>query len=76
MKLKINIKERMEHYNVSGLSIALIENGQISGTEYHGFLEAGTNKNVNGNSMFSACSISKFLTGMLAIKLTEQGLPI
>ncbi|TQR16462.1 GNAT family N-acetyltransferase [Psychrobacillus vulpis] len=31
MKLKnINNKERMKHYNVSGLSVTLIENGQIN----------------------------------------------
>ncbi|MCM3170575.1 serine hydrolase, partial [Peribacillus frigoritolerans] len=37
-------------------------------------LEAGTTKIVNSNSIFSACSISKFLTGMLVLLLTEQGL--
>ncbi|MEK3886601.1 serine hydrolase domain-containing protein [Bacillus sp. FSL K6-3431] len=75
MKLKdINIQERMKHYNVLGLSVTLIDNNQISFTENYGFLEAGSNKNVNKDSIFSACSISKFLTGMLVIKLTEQGL--
>jgi CubicO group peptidase (beta-lactamase class C family) len=75
MKLKnINITERMEHYNVSGLSIALIDNGQISMTEGFGVLEAGTNNNVNSNTIFNACSISKFLTAMLVMTLTGQGI--
>ncbi|WP_088102875.1 serine hydrolase domain-containing protein [Halalkalibacter urbisdiaboli] len=74
MKLKnINIEERMEHYNVNGLSITLIENGQISGTEYYGLLEVNSDRKVNENSSFSACSISKFLTGMIVIKLLEEG---
>jgi CubicO group peptidase (beta-lactamase class C family) len=74
MELKnINLEERMKHYNVNGLSIALIENGQISGTENYGLLEVRSNRSVNENSIFSACSISKFLTGMLAIKLIEDG---
>ena len=74
MKIKnINIQERMEHYNVNGLSIALIENGHISGTENYGLFEVNSNRKVNENSIFSACSISKFLTGMLAIKLVEEG---
>lgn len=74
MKLKnINIEERMKHYNVSGLSIAEIDNGQISNIECFGLLKAGTNKKVNNNSIFNACSISKFLTAMLVMKLTEQG---
>ncbi|MBS4194339.1 serine hydrolase domain-containing protein [Lederbergia citri] len=75
MKLKnINIEERMKHYKVQGLSIALIENGQISGTENYGLLEINSNRKVNENSIFSACSISKFLTGMTALKLIEEGL--
>lgn len=64
MKLKsINIEEQMKHYNVLGLSIALLENGQIIGTENYGLLEAESDRKVNENSIFSACSISKFLTG-------------
>ncbi len=70
----INIKERMEHYNVTGLSMTLIENGQISLEDQYGVLEAETTKSVNSNSIFNACSISKFVTGMLVIKLREQGL--
>lgn len=75
MKLKnINIPVLMDHYHVPGLSIALIEKGQISAIENYGVLQTGNPKNVDNHSIFSACSISKFLTGMLVIKLTEQGL--
>lgn len=74
MKLNnIKIEERMEHYNVNGLSIALFEEGKISGTENYGLLEVNSDRKVNDDSIFSACSISKFLTGMLAIKLLEEG---
>lgn len=75
MKLKnIDIEKLMKHYHVQGLSIALFQNGQISGTEYYGLLEAGSDKKVTESSIFSACSISKFLTGMVAIKLVEEEL--
>ncbi|MFB4213378.1 serine hydrolase domain-containing protein [Shouchella sp. JSM 1781072] len=74
MKLKnINIEERMEFYNVNGLSIALFEKGKISVTESYGLLEVKSDRNVRDDSVFSACSISKFLTGMIAIKLIEDG---
>lgn len=74
MKIKnINIEERMKHYNVPGLSIALFENGQISRTEYYGLLEEGSDRKVNENTILSACSISKFLTGIIAMKLINQG---
>ncbi|WP_274310000.1 serine hydrolase domain-containing protein [Solibacillus daqui] len=75
MKLEnINIEERMEHYNVQGLSITLLEGGKISGTENYGLLEVESNRRANEDSIFSACSISKFLTGMLAMNLVEKGL--
>ncbi|RDW19595.1 penicillin-binding protein [Oceanobacillus arenosus] len=74
MKLKnINIEERMEHYNVNGLSIAMFEEGQISGTGNYGLLEVKSDRKVSDKSIFSACSISKFLTGMIAIRLLEEG---
>ncbi|MFP7201200.1 serine hydrolase domain-containing protein [Lysinibacillus halotolerans] len=71
--MQLNVKERMEHYHVSGISYALIYNGQIRNVESYGLLEAGTNHYVNNDSIFSACSISKFLTAMLVLKLTDEG---
>jgi CubicO group peptidase (beta-lactamase class C family) len=70
----INIEERMKYHNVIGLSVSLISSGQISRIENYGLLEAGTNKKVDKNTIFSACSISKFLTALLVLKLTEQGI--
>ncbi|WP_042149900.1 serine hydrolase [Paucisalibacillus sp. EB02] len=70
---KINLEERMEYYKVPGLTITLMENGQIDTIENYGVLEVGTNRKVDIGSVFSACSISKFVTGMLVMKLTETG---
>ena len=70
----INIEERMRDHDVTGLSVAVIDDGKISSTECFGLLESGTNKKVNDNTIFNACSISKFLTSILVMKLTEQGL--
>jgi len=72
--ININIKERMDYYKVSGLSITEIEGGQISITKCFGFLEEGTSKKIDSNSIFSAASVSKFLTSILVLKLTEQGI--
>jgi CubicO group peptidase (beta-lactamase class C family) len=69
----INMEERMQHYKVPGLSISLIENGQIRGTENYGILEVQSNRKVHDDSIFSACSVSKFLTGILVMKLVEDG---
>ncbi|MGM0842146.1 MAG: serine hydrolase domain-containing protein [Bacillota bacterium] len=70
----INIQKRMKEYGVTGLSMAVIEGGSISSTECLGLLEAGTDKRVECDSIFSACSISKFLTSMLVMILTELGI--
>lgn len=72
--VNLNIKERMDYYNVPGLSIAVIDSRQISTTECFGLIEAGTNKNVDINTIFSAASITKFLTSILVMKLSEQGI--
>lgn len=75
MKLKnMNMKERMKYFNVTGLSMALINNRQISMAEGFGVLETSTNKKVSNESIFNACSISKFVTSMLVLKLTERGI--
>ncbi|TYS14154.1 beta-lactamase family protein [Rossellomorea vietnamensis] len=73
MKVKnIKIEERMEHYNVNGLSIALFEEGQISVIDNYGLLEVNSDRKVSDDTIYSACSISKFLTGMVVIKLLEE----
>lgn len=75
MNLKnINIQERMKHYYVQGLSITLLEGGEISGTDNYGLLEVESNRTANEDSIYSACSISKFLTGVLVLKIVEEGL--
>ncbi|CAM5697069.1 Penicillin-binding protein OS=Lysinibacillus sphaericus OX=1421 GN=LS41612_12750 PE=4 SV=1 [Lysinibacillus sphaericus] len=71
--IKVNIEERMNHYRVQGLSLLVIEKGQISQIEHYGYLMAGTRQKVNDQSIFNACSISKFLTSMVVMVLVEQG---
>ncbi|WP_407939865.1 serine hydrolase domain-containing protein [Niallia alba] len=69
----LNVKERMEHYKIAGLSLALIQDGKINGTEQYGLKEADTEDRVNENTSFHSCSISKFMTAILVLKLVEQG---
>lgn len=69
---EINIKDRMKYHNVTGLSVTIINDGQMSRIENYGVLEAGINKKVDNDTIFSACSISKLLTALIVLKLTEQ----
>ncbi|WP_156826223.1 serine hydrolase domain-containing protein [Paenibacillus terrigena] len=64
----------MEHYHVSGMSMTMIRNGQIHKTETYGVLEAGTSTLVDQQTLFNACSISKFVSSMLVMKLASQGI--
>ncbi|PDY45978.1 serine hydrolase domain-containing protein [Bacillus pseudomycoides] len=75
MELKtLDIYEKMKQYPVAGLSLAIIRNGKLEYAEGFGSLEFGTARKVNVNSIFNACSISKFLTAMLVLKLANQGI--
>ncbi|GIO21256.1 hypothetical protein J18TS1_43560 [Oceanobacillus oncorhynchi subsp. incaldanensis] len=75
MELKnMDLEERMKFYHVPSLNITVLENGQINRTENKGQLEGGGNRKVDDDSVFNACSISKFLTGFLAVKLAEEGM--
>ncbi|MCR8642508.1 beta-lactamase family protein [Paenibacillus sp. N1-5-1-14] len=73
MKQMINIPERMAHYQVSALSIAQVSQGAIHLVTSYGELEAGEKQQVNAESIFNACSISKFVTSVLVMKLIELG---
>lgn len=69
----ISIEALMEQYNVHGLSMVLIEHGQISRSENYGIRGVNSHKKVKEHSIFNACSMSKFLTGLVAIKLISDG---
>ncbi|ANC08810.1 MULTISPECIES: serine hydrolase domain-containing protein [Bacillus cereus group] len=67
-----NIYEKMNQYSVAGLSLAVICNGKLDKATAFGTLEAGTTRAVTTNSLFNSCSISKFITTMLVLMLSDQ----
>ncbi|EEL84506.1 penicillin-binding protein [Bacillus cereus] len=69
-----NIYEKMNQYSVAGLSLAVIHDGRLDETTSFGTLESGTTRTVNTNSIFNSCSISKFITSMLVLTLSDQGI--
>jgi len=60
-------------YNVPGVSIVGIENREIAWDRQYGVLRAGSEKKVDRNTIFEACSMSKPVLAYLALKLVEQG---
>ncbi len=69
-----NINERMEHYNIPGVSIAFINDGKIKWAKGYGYLSADSTHPVNENTLFQAASISKPVAAIAALHLVEEGM--
>ncbi|MCQ4164316.1 serine hydrolase domain-containing protein [Tahibacter harae] len=67
------IAERMAHYKVPGLAIAIVRNGQVTQVRGYGVREAGTGDKVDGDTLFSSGSVSKMVTAATVLRLVEQG---
>ncbi|PQZ57021.1 MULTISPECIES: serine hydrolase [Bacillus] len=73
MNLKSNnIYEKMNQYYVAGLSLAVIRDGRLDEATAFGTLESGTTRTVTTDSIFNSCSISKFITAILVLTLSDQ----
>lgn len=69
-----SLEERMQAYNVPGLSIAIINNYKIEWTKAYGTLNVETGAPVNTESLFEAASITKSLVAVTVLHFVEQGL--
>lgn len=70
---RVNIAEKMEIYHVKGASISFIQEGRVEFTKDYGLKQSGSNQVVDAYSVFNACSISKFATAVLTLKLISDG---
>ena len=69
---KFNIQERMDHYKVPGVSIAIVENGKMKWAKGYGFANTETKTKVDANTLFQAGSISKPVAALAVLKLFEN----
>ena len=67
------IEERMDHYGVPGVSIAVIHEGKIAWTKTYGYLDKESDRPVTTSTPFQAASISKPVTAYGALVLAEKG---
>lgn len=51
------LSERMKHYNVSGLSVAVIDNYQIVWAKGYGYADKKEERKVTANTLFQKMSI-------------------
>lgn len=67
------LQERMKHYKVLGVSIAVINNFKVEWARSYGVKDIETNEPVTTETLFQAGSISKSVAAMTALKKVEQG---
>ncbi len=71
--VKWNLKERMAHYLVPGVSIAVVDSGRIVWAQGFGVKQVGTMDSVTATTLFQAASISKPVTATATLHLVDQG---
>jgi len=69
----MNLIERMKHYRVPGMSIAVINRGALEWARGYGVAEAGHHRPVTSETLFQAASISKPVAAMAALFFVERG---
>ncbi len=69
----MKLADRMAHYKVPGVSVAIINNGKLEWANGYGVIEAGGTKPVTTETRFQAASISKPVAAMAALALVQQG---
>lgn len=67
------IEERMKHYGVPGVSIAIIKDYKIDWIKSYGITDKETKSPVTDQTLFQAGSISKPVAAYGALTLVEQG---
>ncbi len=68
-----DLQERMKHYQVPGVSIAVMEGGRIVFAKAYGMADVETKRAATPETLFQAASISKPVAAMVAMRLVEQG---
>ena len=71
--LETTLRERMAHYAVPGVALALIADSEIAAEAAYGVKEAGGGDPVTPVTRFQACSISKPVAVLGMLRLVEQG---
>ena len=68
-----SLSERMEHHKVPGVSIAVINNGEIEWAKGYGLADVESGTPVTESTLFQAASISKPVAATAALLLVDRG---
>lgn len=67
-----SLRERMAHYRVPGVAIAILERGEVVYAEGFGLREAHTQDAVDADTLFNVGSISKVVTAATSLRLVAD----
>lgn len=70
---KSKLTDRMKHYKVPGVSIAVIHNDRIEWARSYGVRETGASKPLTTEALLQAGSISKPVAAVAALRMVEAG---
>ena len=70
--IPFNIEDRMKHYGVPGVSIAIINNFQIAWTKSYGIMDSSSMDLITNETLFQAGSISKPVAAYAALRLVQE----
>lgn len=68
------IEERMNHYGVPGVSIAVIKDFKVHWSKTYGIVDRDTKKPVVEHTLFQAGSISKPVAAMAMLRQVQEGM--
>jgi CubicO group peptidase (beta-lactamase class C family) len=72
-EVRWTIRERMVHYHVPAVSVAVIHRGKLQWARAYGVIDSATRLPADEKTLFQAASISKPVAALAAMKLVRQG---
>lgn len=67
------IEERLKMLNIPGISMAVVENGELVWARSYGMADSASNRPVTTETLFLAGSISKPVAALAALAMVEEG---
>jgi len=71
--LRENVPRLMRATHVPGVSIAIMQQGEVAWTETYGVSDARSGRKVTTQTAFEACSMSKPVLALIAMQLVQEG---
>lgn len=68
------LEERMRHYNVPGVSIAVAINGELVWAKAYGVADRASGAPVDTQTVFQAASLSKPVASLIGLALVQDGI--